>query len=87
MHYKIPIRSTQSKIFIKNRLQICKIHIEKKMLKILHQNRFLPRWQAILNAFDFNIEYIKGSDNSIPDFLTCEFLQCHHGKQKGQVED
>jgi hypothetical protein len=40
-----------------------------------------------LSAFDFDIEYIKGSDNSIPDFLTREFLQCHYGKQKGQGED
>jgi hypothetical protein len=40
-----------------------------------------------LSAFDFDIEYIKGSDNSIPDFLTREFLQYHHGKQKGQRED
>jgi hypothetical protein len=40
-----------------------------------------------LSAFDFDIEYIKGSDNSIPDFFTREFLQCHYGKQKGQGED
>ena len=39
------------------------------------------RWQAILSVFYFDIEYIKGSQNVIPDFLTREFLQCHHGKQ------
>ena len=38
------------------------------------------RWQAILSVFYFDIEYIKGSQNIIPDFLTHEFLQCHHGK-------
>jgi hypothetical protein len=32
-----------------------------------------------LSAFDFDIEYIKGSENSIPDFLTREFLQSHDG--------
>ena len=32
------------------------------------------RWQAILSVFYFHIEYIKGSQNAIPDFLTCEFL-------------
>ena len=28
-----------------------------------------------LSVFDFDIEYIKGETNSIPDFLTCELLQ------------
>jgi hypothetical protein len=36
-------------------------------------------WQAILSIFDFDIEYIKGSQNSIPDFLTREFLQGKNG--------
>ena len=30
------------------------------------------RWQAILSVFHFDIEYIKGTTNSIPDFLTCK---------------
>jgi hypothetical protein len=29
--------------------------------------------------FYFEIEYIKESQNSIPDFLTCEFLQNKDG--------
>jgi len=33
------------------------------------------RWQAILSAFNFKIEFIKGESNSLPDFLTREFLQ------------
>ena len=54
------------------------------MLKILLQNIFL-RWQDILSflflfLFYFNIEYIKGSQNAILEFLTREFLQCHNGK-------
>ena len=36
--------------------------------------------QTILSVFDFDIEYIKGSQNAIHDFLTREFLQCHNGK-------
>ncbi|MBA0850539.1 hypothetical protein Goshw_001038, partial [Gossypium schwendimanii] len=33
---------------------------------------------AILSIFDFDIEYIKEETNSLPDFLTREFLQkCH----------
>ena len=35
------------------------------------------RWQAILSNFDFQIEYIKGENNSIPDFLTREFCRIH----------
>ena len=38
------------------------------------------RWQAILSVFDFDIEYIKGSQNAIPDFLIRKFLQCHNDK-------
>ena len=32
------------------------------------------RWQAQLAPFDFEIHYKKGSDNSLPDFLSREFL-------------
>ena len=38
------------------------------------------QWQAILSVFYFDIEYIKGSQNAIPNFLTHEFLQCQNGK-------
>ena len=55
--------------------------IEKDVENIASKHIF-ARWQAILSVFDFDIEYIKGSQNSIPDFLTREFLQCPNGKQK-----
>ena len=45
----------------------------KKMLKISLQNIYFARWQAILSIFYFDIEYIKGSQNAIPDFLTVNF--------------
>jgi len=32
------------------------------------------RWQTQLVPFDFEIHYKKGSDNSIPDFLSKEYL-------------
>ena len=32
-------------------------------------------WQAIWFSFDFDIEFIKGENNSLPDFPTREFLQ------------
>jgi len=35
----------------------------------------LPADKAILSAFDFDIEFIEGGSNSLPDFFTREFLQ------------
>jgi len=34
-----------------------------------------PIWQAILSSFDFDIEFIKGENNLLLDFLAREFLQ------------
>ena len=47
--------------------------IEKDVENIASKHIF-ARWQAILSVFDFYVEYIKGSQNAIPDFLTHEFL-------------
>jgi hypothetical protein len=55
-------------------------YVLKKDFEIIASKQIFARWQAIFSAFDFDIEYIKGINNSIPDFLTREFLQCHHGK-------
>jgi len=33
------------------------------------------RWQAQLAPFDFEIQYKKGVDNSLPDFLSREYIQ------------
>ena len=49
--------------------------ILQKDVKNLVSKQIFARWQAILSAFDFEIEFIKGSTNSLPDFLTREFLQ------------
>ena len=51
--------------------------IEKVVENIVSKHIF-AKLQAILSVFYF--EYIKGSQNTIPDFLTREFLQCHNGK-------
>ena len=53
--------------------------IEKDVENIASKHIF-ARWQAILSVFYFDIEFIKGSQNTIPNFLTHEFLQCHNGK-------
>jgi len=37
---------------------------------VQNSKHIFARWQAILSAFDFDIEFIKGSNNSLPDFLT-----------------
>ena len=49
--------------------------ILKKDVKNLASKQIFARWQALLSVFDFTIEHIKGSENSLPDFLTREFLQ------------
>ena len=55
----------------------------QKDVKNIASKHIFARWQAILSNFDFQIEYIKGENNSIPDFLTREFLQDSqdHGSQ------
>jgi hypothetical protein len=50
-------------------------HVLEKDVQNIASKQIFARWQAILSIFDFDIEYIKGSQNSIPDFLTSEFLQ------------
>lgn len=54
----------------------CKVakDILEKDVKNLASKHIFAWWQALLAIFDFNIEYIKGDKNSLPDFLTREFL-------------
>jgi len=49
--------------------------ILQKDVKNFASKQIFARWQAILSVFDFEIEYIKGTSNSLPDYLTREFLQ------------
>ena len=49
-------------------------YIVEKDVENIASNHIFARWQAILSVFDFDIEYIKDSQNAIPDFLTHEFL-------------
>jgi len=73
------ISKFQDDLFIKKfLLQIdCKSAKEvlQKDVHNLVSKQIFARWQAILSAFDFEIEFIKGVDNSLLDFLTREFLQ------------
>ena len=54
-------------------------HVLKKDVQNIASKQVFARWKSILSVFDFDIEYIKGSHNSIPDFLTHEFLQSKDG--------
>jgi hypothetical protein len=57
-------------------------HVLEKDVQNIASKQVLAHWQSILSVFYFNIKYIKGSQNSIPDFLTREFLQNKDGGQK-----
>lgn len=54
------------------------------MNKVLHKDlknsgdHKFARWQALFSNFDFSIEHIKGSSNSLVDFLSRENLQIAH---------
>ena len=50
-------------------------NILQKDVKNLASNQIFARWQAILSVFYFEIEYLKGTSNSLPDYLTREYLQ------------
>ena len=42
----------------------------QKDVKNLASKQIFARWQAILSIFDFEIEFIKGDSNFVPNFLT-----------------
>jgi len=73
------ISKFQDDLFIKKFLLRIDSKSAKEILQKDVQNlvskQIFARWQAILSAFDFEIEFIKGLNNSLPDFLTREFLQ------------
>ncbi|KAK9105831.1 hypothetical protein Scep_022675 [Stephania cephalantha] len=70
---KIPSRFVKSKFLIRVDCQSAK-SIFSKDVKNLAAKQIFARWQAILSIFDFDIEYIPGNTNSLPDFLSREFL-------------
>ncbi|GAV59793.1 hypothetical protein CFOL_v3_03324, partial [Cephalotus follicularis] len=46
-----------------------------KNVNNLASKQFFARWQGILSSFDFSIQHISCDTNSLPDYLTHEFLQ------------
>jgi len=73
------ISKFQDDLFIKKFLLRIDCKSTKEILQKDVQNlvskQILARWQAILSSFDFDIEFIKGAHNSLPNFPTREFLQ------------
>ena len=73
------IQKFQSDIFNKKSLLRVDCKIAKEILQKNVQNlvskQIFARCQTILSVFDFEIEFIKGSSNVLPDFLSREFLQ------------
>ena len=73
------IQKFQSDVFNKKFLLRVDCKSAKEILQKDVQNlvskQIFARWQAILYVFDFEIEFIKGSSNVLPDFLSREFLQ------------
>jgi len=62
-----------------NWLWICKEEILQKDVKNLVSTQIVASWQAI-SAFDCEIDFTKGENNSPPDLLTIEFLQGKSGQ-------
>lgn len=49
--------------------------IIEKDVKNLVAKQIFASWQSQLSMFEFDIQHIKGENNSLADYLTCEFLQ------------
>ena len=49
-------------------------YVLQKDVQNIASKQIFARWRAILSIFYFEIAYIKGENNCIPDFLTREFL-------------
>lgn len=50
----------------------------------LISKEIFARWQDLFNFFEFQIEFIKEKNNSLPNFLTREFLQENNETQNNK---
>ena len=53
-------------------------HVLEKYVQNIASKQIFAWCQAILSVFYFDVEFIEGTQNNIPDFLTREFLQSPH---------
>jgi hypothetical protein len=70
---KFEIYLINKKILLRTDVVAMNKVLHKKITKASEEK--FARWQALFANFDFDIEHIKGSENSIPDFLSRENLQ------------
>ena len=63
----------QKKIILKIDCKAVKDILQKDVKNLVSKQKF-SRWQALLSNFDFEIEFIKEKLNSLPNFITREFL-------------
>ena len=66
----------KKKFLIKTDCQSARYMFNKDFKHDVSKQMF-ARWQANLAPFNFEIQYIKGINNSLPDFLSREYLD--HG--------
>ncbi|KAL4643880.1 hypothetical protein ACB092_02G123500 [Castanea dentata] len=62
-------------------------HVLGKDVQNIASKQIFARWQAILSVFDFDLEFIEGSQNNILDFLTREFLQSHSQDVREETQE
>ena len=70
----LSLNSSKNSNMVNSKEVSCQIDVSNQKIP----KQIFARWQAILSAFDFDIEFIQGKDNSLPDFVTREFLQGSH---------
>ena len=74
MHSKFQSDLLNQKFLIRIDCKSAK-HVLEKDVQNIASKQIFARWQASLSVFYFDIEFIAGTQNSIPDFLTREVLQ------------
>jgi len=74
MYFQISRWSILKKILLRIDCKYAKDVLQKDVKNLVSKQIF-ARWQAILSSFDFEIEFIKVENNSLPYFLSREYLQ------------
>ena len=59
-------------------------HVLEKDVQNIESKQVFARWQSILSVFDFDIEYIKGSQNSILTSSLVNFYRTKMADKKPQ---
>ena len=76
MHFKISNDLLNQEFLLRVDCKSTKLVLQMDV-KYIASKHIFARWQAILSNFDFQIEHIKGENNSIPNFLIHGFCWIH----------